>query len=145
MSSRRLFENFLEKYPDSFYSDNALFQLGGILIDLEQFESAIAVFDDFINRYGNSDFLPEAYEGRAVALTNTNNYQKAAADYAFILDQYINLPIAQEAIIGLQSLRGFGYEVNEFDQYMAKMRELNPDNKGLEAISFEQNLPISLQ
>jgi len=138
MSSRRLFENFLEKYPDSFYSDNALFQLGGILIDLEQFESAIAVFDDFINRYGNSDFLPEAYEGRAVALTNTNNYQKAAADYAFILDQYINLPIAQEAIIGLQSLRGFGYEVNEFDQYMAKMRELNPDNKGLEAISFEQ-------
>ena len=137
-TAQKMFENFIDIYSNSFLADNAIFQLGEILIDLEKFELAIANFNYFIKRYDKSALLPNVYEGRAVAFTNKNQWADAAKDYYIILDNYLSHPIANEAILGLQNIRNKGYQVDDFEEYMVKLRTLDPNNAGLEFISFEQ-------
>ena len=137
-TAQEMFENFIENYSNSFFADNATFQLGEILIDLEKFELAIANFNYFVERYDKSALLPNVYEGRAVAFTNKNQWADAAKDYYIILDNYLSHPIANEAILGLQNIRNKGYQVDDFDGYMVKLRTLDPNNASLEFISFEQ-------
>ena len=137
-TAQKMFENFIDIYSNSFLADNAIFQLGEILIDLEKFELAIANFNYFIERYDKSALLPNVYEGRAVAFTNKNQWADAAKDYYIILDNYLSHPIANEAILGLQNIRNKGYQVDDFEEYMVKLRTLDPNNASLEFISFEQ-------
>lgn len=137
-TAQKMFENFIEIYSNSFLADNAIFQLGEILIDLEKFELAIANFNYFVERYDKSALLPNVYEGRAVAFTNKNQWADAAKDYYIILDNYLSHPIANEAILGLQNIRNKGYQVDDFEEYMVKLRTLDPNNASLEFISFEQ-------
>ncbi|MAJ50606.1 MAG: hypothetical protein CMB82_03195 [Flammeovirgaceae bacterium] len=136
--AQKMFEHFIGNYSNSFLADNATFQLGEILIDLEKFELAIANFNYFVERYDKSVLLPNVYEGRAVAYTNKNQWAEAAKDYYMILDNYLSHPIANEAILGLQNIRNKGFEIDNFDKYMAKLRTLDPNNASLEFISFEQ-------
>ena len=133
-----MFEDFIKIYPNSFLADNAIFQLGEILIDLEKFELAIANFNFFIDRYDKSALIPNVYEGRAVAYSNMNQWAQAANDYYIILDNYLSHPIANEAILGLQNIRNKGFEIDDFDKYLSKLRTLDPNNASLEFISFEQ-------
>jgi tetratricopeptide (TPR) repeat protein len=137
-TAQKMFENFIENYSNSFLADNATFQLGEILIDLEKFELAIANFNYFVDRYDKSALLPNVYEGRAVAYTNKSQWADAVKDYYIILDNYLSHPIANEAILGLQNIRNKGFEIDDFDEYMVKLRTLNPNNASLEFISFEQ-------
>ena len=136
--AQKMFEDFIKIYPSSFLADNALFQLGEILIDLEKFDLAIANFNFFIDRYDKSALLPNVYEGRAVAHSNKNQWAQAAKDYYFILDNYLSHPIANEAIFGLQNIRNKGFKIYGFDKYMSKLRTLDPTNANLEFIAFEQ-------
>ena len=136
--AQKMFEDFIEIYSSSFLADNAIFQLGEILIDLEKFDMAIANFNFFIDRYDKSALLPNVYEGRAVAHSNKNQWAQAAKDYYFILDNYLSHPIANEAILGLQNIRNKGFEIDGFDKYMSKLRTLDPNSANLEFISFEQ-------
>ena len=99
---------------------------------------AIANFNYFVERYDKSALLPNVYEGRAVAFTNKNQWADAAKDYYIILDNYLSHPIANEAILGLQNIRNKGYQVDDFEEYMVKLRTLDPNNASLEFISFEQ-------
>ena len=62
-TAQKMFENFIDIYSNSFLADNAIFQLGEILIDLEKFEFAIDNFNYFIERYDKSALLPNVYEG----------------------------------------------------------------------------------
>jgi tetratricopeptide (TPR) repeat protein len=137
-TAQKMFENFIDIYSNSFLADNAIFQLGEILIDLEKFELAITNFNYFIERYDKSALLPNVYEGRAVAFTNKNQWADAAKDYYIILDNHLSHPIANEAILGLQNIRNKGYQVDDFEEYMVKLRTLDPNNASLEFISFEQ-------
>ena len=137
-TAQKMFENFIENYSNSFLADNATFQLGEILIDLEKFELAIANFNYFVDRYDKSALLPNVYEGRAVAYTNKSQWADAVKDYYIILDNYLSHPIANEAILGLQNIRNKGYQVDDFEEYMVKLRTLDPNNASLEFISFEQ-------
>ena len=137
-TAQKTFENFIENYSNSFLADNATFQLGEILIDLEKFELAIANFNYFVDRYDKSALLPNVYEGRAVAYTNKSQWADAVKDYYIILDNYLSHPIANEAILGLQNIRNKGFEIDDFDEYMVKLRTLDPNNASLEFISFEQ-------
>tara|TARA_A100001015_G_scaffold321385_1_gene451855 strand:- start:144 stop:3194 length:3051 start_codon:yes stop_codon:yes gene_type:complete len=136
--AQKMFEDFIEIYSSSFLADNAIFQLGEILIDLEKFDLAIANFNFFIDHYDKSALLPNVYEGRAVAYLNKNQWAQAAKDYYIILDNYLSHPIANEAILGLQNLRNKGFEIDDFGKYMAKLRTLDPNNASLEFISFEE-------
>ena len=136
--AQKMFEEFIEIYSSSFLVDNAIFQLGEILIDLEKFELAIANFNFFIDRYDKSALIPNVYEGRAIAYSNMNQWAQAANDYYIILDNYLSHPIANEAILGLQNIRNKGFEIDDFDKYLSKLRTLDPNNASLEFLSFEQ-------
>ena len=136
--AQKMFEDFIVIYSSSFLADNALFQLGEILIDLEKFDLAIANFNFFIDRYDKSALLPNVYAGRAVAHSNKNQWAQAAKDYYFILDNYLSHPTANEAIFGLQNIRNKGFKIYGFDKYMSKLRTLDPTNANLEFIAFEQ-------
>ncbi|MGY8793325.1 MAG: hypothetical protein ACKVI9_06625, partial [Gammaproteobacteria bacterium] len=54
------------------------------------------------------------------------------------MDNHLSHPIANEAILGLQNIRNKGYQVDDFEEYMVKLRTLDPNNASLEFISFEQ-------
>ena len=92
----------------------------------------------FIDNYDKSALIPNVYEGRAVAYSNINQWAQAVNDYYIILDNYLSHPIANEAILGLQNIRNKGFEIDDFDKYLSKLRTLDPNNASLEFISFEQ-------
>lgn len=130
------FQKVIDGYPSSNYVDNAILQLAEISFEGGNYEPAIEKFSDLIENYKQSPLLPFALVKRALAYSNIGKYKRSEADYKKVLDSYISHPTANSALLGLQELSAKS-EVKDFDQYLSKYQQANPDDESLETVEFE--------
>ena len=62
------FKAFLQTYPSSEHSDNALFWTGECYFKLEDFERAVLTFEDVVNRFPDGNKVPDALYRQGIAL-----------------------------------------------------------------------------
>lgn len=135
--ARSQFTALITHYPKSPYRDEAMFQRAQFDIEQGNNEAAIEGLSQLIRESSNSKFLPYAYMRRASSYYNVGNYEKSVNDYAAVIKQFPNHPVAQELLLPLQeALRSAG-RASEFNTYLSEFKRLNPDNKGLEEVEFE--------
>ncbi len=127
----------INQYPNSRYSDDALFELAQLDFEQGNYDQAISGFSRLISSKSQSEFVPYALQRRAIANFNRQDYQKTADDYKRILDVYITHEIASSALTGLQQALTQLGKVEEFDTYLSQYKVANPDNKALSSIEFE--------
>ncbi|MCG8384675.1 MAG: tetratricopeptide repeat protein, partial [Cytophagales bacterium] len=130
--------NFLVKnYPKSRYLDDALFQKGQLYLEQGDYQQAINGFSQLISSKPNSRFVPYGYMRRASSYYNLQEYDKSIQDYETVLTKYITHSAAGEVLLPLQEVLALQNRSSEFDAYLARYREANPDKEGLENVEFE--------
>ncbi len=122
---------------NSSYRDNAIFQSGLSYFENADFQNAEKLFSNYLGQYPDEELAPFAYIKRALCYFNQSENKKATKDYLFVLDNYINHPAAQDALLGIQELQKQGESI-AFESYLALYREAHPDDTSLESIEFEQ-------
>ncbi len=127
----------INRYSRSLYYDDAIYKKAQIQLETRKFRESIQGFTRIIERLDQSPFIPYAYESRALAFFNLNELDKAEEDYKTILDKYVTSRVANSALLGLQNTLKLNDKVLEFDKYLAKYRNANPDNESLENIELE--------
>lgn len=125
------------RMPASTFRDNAMFQVAQTYFEDAQFAEAEKGFTAYIDQYSNESLAPYARIKRGLCYFNLEQNQKSKEDYLFVLDNHINHPSAQSALLGIQELQKRGEEI-DFDQYLTAFKTANPDDSSLESIEFEQ-------
>ena len=135
--ARNNFAALIQNHVKSPYRDEALFQRAQFEIEQGNNQAAIDGLSQLIRESSNSKFLPYAHMRRASSYYNVKQYDKTVSDYAAVLKQFPNHPVAQEVLLPLQDALRLSGRANDFDTYLAQFKRANPDNKGLEEIEFE--------
>lgn len=135
--ARNLFTSLIANYPTSPYRDEALFQRAQFEIEQGNNQAAIDGLSQLIRESSHSKFLPYAYMRRAVSYYNLKQYDKTISDYSAVITQFPNHPVAQDALLPLQDALTLAGRGGDFQQYLTRFKQTNPENKGLEAIEFE--------
>ncbi|MGE0932304.1 tetratricopeptide repeat protein [Peijinzhouia sedimentorum] len=126
----------VKRYPQSRIHDNAILQLGQVDFEDGNYEEAIRTYSLLIERKANSPLVPFALLNRAVSNVNLQRYAQAESDYKAILDKYLNHRTAGSAILGLQEVSAQTGN-QDFQRYLSRYRNANPDKQALESIEFE--------
>ena len=127
----------INEYSNSIYYDDAIYKKAQIQLESKEFRASIFGFTRIIERLPQSLFVPYAYESRALAYFNLNELEEAEKDYKFILDQYVTSKVANSALLGLQNTLRLNDKDIEFDQYLTRYKEANPENEDLVNIELE--------
>lgn len=127
----------INDYSSSIYYDDAIYKKAQIQLESKEFRASIFGFTRIIERLPQSLFVPYAYESRALAHFNLNELDEAEKDYKFIIEQYVTSKVANSALLGLQNTLRLNNKDLEFDQYLSRYKEANPENEALENIELE--------
>lgn len=127
----------INRFSYSRYYDDAIFKKAQIQLAAKDYRLAIQTFTRIIENLAQSPFIPYAYEGRAQAYFNLEDYDQVKADYITILDEYMLSRVSNSALLGLQNTLKLQNNVIEFDQWLRKYRLAHPENDQLENIEFE--------
>jgi TolA-binding protein len=131
------FDHVVNQYPKSRYVDNAYFQKAELDFENGAYAAAIAGFSKLMDQKPNSPVVPFALLKRAAAYGNMKNYDKAIADYKQIIDKHTTHRTSTNALLGLQESLSNAGRGEEFDAYLAKYKQANPQNDAVENIEFE--------
>jgi len=103
--AQRQFSSYLQDFPSSEWSDNALFWLAQSYIKLEQLEPAVDAFSKYVAMYPEGDRVALAMNQQAVALHKLGRVNEAIAIFESIVRDYPNDPAAEQARKSLQTLQ----------------------------------------
>jgi TolA-binding protein len=135
--ARSLFTALISNYPTSTHRDEALYQRAQFDIEQGNNQAAIDGLSQLIREGSHSKYLPYAYMRRAVSYYNLKQYDKTIADYGAVVQQFPTHPVAEDALLPLQDALTLAGRGNEFQRYLTRFKQTNPENKGLEVIEFE--------
>lgn len=127
----------IRDYPTSSYVDEARFQLAQQEFEQGHYDEAVSGYSGLITSNPSSRFTPYAYVRRAASYYNLKEYNKTAQDYIFVVDNYGNHPAAKDILLPLQEALNLAGRSADFNGYLAKYKNLNPDAKGIESVEFE--------
>lgn len=127
----------INDYSGSIYYDDAIYKKAQIQLEAREYRASIFGFTRIIERLPQSLFVPYAYESRALAYFNLNELEEAEKDYKYIIDQYVTSKVANSALLGLQNTLRLNDKDIEFDQYLSRYKQANPENEDLVNIELE--------
>lgn len=101
------FDDFLAQYPDtSRLSANAYFWKGKCYLNLSQYENAIQTFEGLRTKFPSEDKVPFAMQNQAVAHNALGQSTQAMTLLEQVIANYPASPVAEQAKIDLQKLKG---------------------------------------
>ncbi|MEP2025369.1 MAG: tetratricopeptide repeat protein [Reichenbachiella sp.] len=134
--AKQYFNRLVKELPQSSKVDHAYFQLAQIDFEEGQSKQAIETYRKFMLKFPSSSFMPFALLNQAIAYDNEGQSQSCISNYKEILDRFPRHQTANSALLGLQSKNASGL-FDEFDDYLRKYKQANPNSEALENIEFE--------
>lgn len=113
----KILSSFEQRFPQSDYLDNALFEEGRAYIALRQPDEAIKVFTHLMQTFPNNVLARKAGIQVGLLYYNENQPQKAIAAYQKIIEHYPGSEEAQTAFNDLKVIYVALNKVQEFVQY----------------------------
>jgi len=104
----------MRKYPSSQLIDDALYEKSRALVMLGREQDAIAVLNQLLRDYPNSNIAGQAGVQLGQSYFNTNNTSKAIEAYKNVVSRNKN---TEEARIAIQSLEGIYRDINDVASY----------------------------
>lgn len=130
-------DQVLKNYPQSRFIDEAMFQRAQLDFEQGKYSAAVSGFSRLITSNKSSKFVPYALMRRASSYYNLKDYNKTAADYITVVDEYSGHPVANDALLPLQEALNLAGRTSEFDAHLANFKNANPDAQGIESVEFE--------
>jgi tetratricopeptide (TPR) repeat protein len=130
-------QNLVNSFPDSRYADAAIYQKAIIEFEGGSYAPAVAGFTNLINSRPDSRLVPFALQRRGIAYSNLRRHDEAAADFKRVLDEFPTSRAAGNSLLSLQESLNALNRAEDFDGYLTRFRNANPESDALESIEFE--------
>ncbi len=114
-------ETLITKYPESPYSDDAIFETGKAKEKISDIEGAKASYKDLIAKYPGSALVPKALAQLGLIAYNQNQYDVSISYFKEVIAKYPDTPEARGALTGL---RNNYMENNQVDEYISYTKKL---------------------
>lgn len=108
-------ETLIKDYSESEYRDDALFEVGESLIQLEKNIEAYQMFNSLTEVYKNSEYVPKAWMRMGLISYNQGDMEQALASYEKGLAESENNEDQREALIAIEEI--YLEELNNPDAY----------------------------
>lgn len=96
------FNLYIEQFPRSPLSDNALYWIGECHFSLRGYEKAIDHFNELILDYPDGDKVPAAYLKKGISLVELGKKEEALLVFKLLISKY---PLEEETKIAQQKIR----------------------------------------
>lgn len=96
------FQLYLENFPESPLSDDALFWIGECFFSQKKFEDAIEKFNDLILNYPHGDKVPASYLKKGFSLAELGKTDEALSVLKLLISKY---PLEEETKIAQQKIK----------------------------------------
>jgi TolA-binding protein len=113
--------SLIEKYPQSAYVPNALFERGRAWVALEKPARGEADFTGIIANHSASQFVPPAMVQLGLIYYNAGDNARAVAQFKKVIEDFGNTPEARNAVSGL---RNAYTDMDDIDSYFAYMKNV---------------------
>ncbi|MFN2262163.1 MAG: tetratricopeptide repeat protein [Psychroflexus sp.] len=113
---------FLNKYPNSIYRDDALYELGNTYASEDQDDKAIQSYQTIISDFENSVYYTKALSKQSLIYYNNENYDKALSQFKNLVAKY---PNSQESLQAIQTVRLIYIDLGKTDEYAEWVRGLD--------------------
>jgi tol-pal system protein YbgF len=106
--AKKRFSDFVAKYPDSGYADNAQYWIGEVNYVTRAFKQAIVEFEKVLNNYPNSQKQADALLKMGYCYYELKDFAKARESLQAVTSRFPNTTPARLAGKRLQQLKGQG-------------------------------------
>lgn len=124
-----LLDRLADRYPQSAYATDALYEKGRSLVQGNQNTQAIATFRQLLEQHPESPAARKAAAEIGLLYYQENKYDQAVEAYKYVLTQY---PGSDEARLALRDLKSLYVETNRVDEF-ARLAEQLPGGIRVEA------------
>jgi len=128
----RLMRSFLQRYPQSRLSDDALYLIGWIAFQQQRDEDAIREFEALMQAYPDGDHAVRALYTIGDAQFNLGNYDLAMQTYRQVMSKYSSHPLATESAKSLQEVLVGQGRTDEAVAVLDTLIGLNPEASATE-------------
>jgi tetratricopeptide (TPR) repeat protein len=132
-----LLEYLFEIYPNSSYSDDALFELANVLSAQRDYVKSNNLYDKLAENYKNSPHLLKSKLNKALILYNQGNYDDSKNILRSIVIENPTNSISQQALNVLREIAIDLGEVNEFSKWLKTNKISIYSNTELEKNAFK--------
>jgi tol-pal system protein YbgF len=101
------FRDFVEKFPQSDYTDNAAYWIGESLYSQKKYRDAIAQFDSVVTGFPKSDKVPSALLKKGYAYIALNEKAQGIVQLQYVVHEH---PKSPEAVTAREQLKKLGVE-----------------------------------
>lgn len=107
-------KRLIDKFPNSKYTEQAMYEMGRNYIKQENYREAINTYDKLIATFPNSSTSRRAMAERAMIYNSLGDHRNAIEAYKDIIAKY---PQSEEAQVAMQDLKSIYVEMGKVDQY----------------------------
>jgi len=101
-AAREKFQRYLDAYPNSKYSENALYWIGECYYSEKNYEKAIVEFDDVVKKYPNGAKASAALLKQGMAFSSLDDKKSANAIFKKVIERY---PKSEQATVARKRLK----------------------------------------
>ena len=116
-----LLEQLAQKYPDSPYAIDALYEKGRSFVQGNQPAQAIATFRQLLQQYPESPVSRKAANEIGLLYYQQNDYRQAIEAYQYVVTRY---PGSDEARLALRDLKSIYVDIDRVDEFAQLVNRL---------------------
>ena len=114
--------HLIDKFPNSPFVTDALFQLGETYLQQKQNEKALIAFKTIVNDYPNSAYVAESILRTGLIYYNSDQTELALITYKKVVTRYPATSHSKEALV---SIRNLYVEMNNVDEFFKYVQDLS--------------------
>ncbi|MGM0635980.1 MAG: tetratricopeptide repeat protein [Bacteroidota bacterium] len=115
-------ENFLKRYPNSLYKDNALYELGNTYVSENQETKGVQSYQRILDEMPKSRLVPRALSKQGLLYYNTNQNEKALDKLKRLANNY---PDSEQAAQAVETVRMIYIDMGRPEAYAAWVEGLD--------------------
>lgn len=123
-----LLKQMKEKYPQSEYADDALYELAQTKIKLNEPQKAVSLYQELIEKHPLSSYSAKSMLQLGLMNYNFKNYNEAIHYYKTAIENY---PLSEERESAFIGLKNIYVDLNKVDEYFAFVEKSAGSNNRL--------------
>ncbi|MBT3209515.1 MAG: tetratricopeptide repeat protein [Bacteroidetes bacterium] len=117
----KILENILTDFPQSQYTDDAIFEIGKSYVKIDSIQKAIEKFDAIIANHPTSSYIKKALLQLGLLHYNANQNSQALVAYKKIVEDYKGSAESKNALIGIKNIYIDEHQEDKYFEYVAQL------------------------
>lgn len=129
-------KNFTKKFPESAYTQDALFELGDAYFKNQNNEEALDAFNSLVSNYPSGELARKALLKSGLILYRNKQVDEALATFKRVAASYPNYADAKEAIQRAEDIYVELGRIEEYNEWVEGMSFANISQTSLDSVNF---------